>query len=92
MDDNFILSKIQEKYPDLSQHSTENNLKAVISLIMSDVKFIMEIEKTYNLNTYEVIKIIYRNYDYIFNTCFTTKIQKIMKNKKYGKSGKTRRK
>ena len=86
MDDDFILSKIQEKYPDLSQHSSENNLKSVITLIINDIKFITEVEKQFNLNRFDIIKIIYRNYDYVFNTCFISKIQKIMKNKKHGKS------
>jgi hypothetical protein len=57
----------------------------VISLILNDVKYISEIESTYNLNQFDVIKIIYRNYEYVFNTCFISKIQKIMKYKNYGK-------
>lgn len=92
MDDKFILSKVQEKYPDLTQNSDDNILKSVISIIMSDSDLMQQIESEYNLNTFDVIKIIYRNYEYVFNTCFITRIQKIMKNRKYAKQSRNSRK
>jgi hypothetical protein len=86
MDDVFILSKIQEKYPELTQDSSENILKSVITLIMNDTKYMEEIENEYNLNSCDILKIIYRNYEYVFNACFITKLQKLMQRKKYGRN------
>lgn len=91
MDDKFILSKITEKYQDFKQSSSESLIKQVILVIASDTKLIEDIEKKYDINPLELFKIIYRNYEYVFNKCFISKIQKTIKNKKYVKRAACRR-
>ena len=85
LDDLFILSQITAKYPDFNQKVSDNILKQVIICIVSDNKLIEELQKKYDINVFEIFKIIYRNYEHIFNKCFITKIQKIIKTKKYAR-------
>ena len=92
LDDNFILAKIQEHYPDFSQDTEENLLKQVIIVIFNDNTFMEEMKKNYSLSQTEIIKTIYRNFEYVFNKCFITKIQKTIENNSYAKNAnRTRR-
>ena len=85
MDDEFLLSKVTEIYPDFNRNNTENVLKQVILIIINDGRLISRLEKEYDLSPTEFLKILYRNYDFIFNKCFVTRVQKTVKNKKYAK-------
>lgn len=54
-------------------------------MIVSDSKLIEELEKKYDIEPSELLKTIYRNYEYVFNKCFVTKIQKTIKHKRYAR-------
>lgn len=69
----------------MDKSNDENTLKQVILVIFNDDKLLNEIEDKYEILPTESIKMIYRNYDFIFNKCFITKIHKTIKNKTYAK-------
>lgn len=84
LDDKFIMSKIIEKYPDFIGNKSENIIKQVFVAITSDIKFIDELSKKLDMTIFDIFKVIYRNYSFIFNKCFINKIQKIIKANGYG--------
>ena len=85
MDDMLIIARIIEKYPDFSRMDDENTLKQVFSVIVSDTKFIHELMDDFDVNVKELFSIIYRRYSFIFNGCYTTKIQKLISGRAYAK-------
>ena len=86
MDDAFIISKIIEKYPDFGNKDDENSLKQIFSVIVSDSKFINELLKKYDLTVKELFSIIYRNYSFIFNSAYTSKIRKLISGRSYARA------
>jgi hypothetical protein len=91
MDDDIILSKIVEKYPDFVPDNDENTLKQTLSVIVNDSKLITEVVEYFGINALELFSIIYRKYSFIFNKCFITKIHNIAKCKAYARNAVPRR-
>lgn len=54
-------------------------------MILSDNDLMEDMEKIYRVDSADVIKTIYRNYEYVFTKCFITKIQKTIRNKRYAR-------
>ena len=86
MDDDIILSKIIEKYPDFVPENDENTLKQILPVIVNDSKLITDVVEYFGINTLELFSIIYRRYSFIFNKCFTTKLHNIAKCKAYARN------
>lgn len=91
MDDEFIISKIIEKYPDFVSASSENLLKQVFMIVARDSKFIKELTERYDITVQELFSIIYRNYSFLFNNCYISKIQKLVTRRSYAKLTKANR-
>ena len=81
MDDSLILSKLSEKYPDFRKDANENILKRVIFTMMDDTRHISYVMEECSIDIYEIMKVIYRNYSYIFNKCFISKMKSILSRK-----------
>lgn len=89
MDDAFIISKIVEKYPDFVSSENENLLKQTFMVIARDSRFINQLLKEYDLTVSELFSIIYRNYSFIFNPCYISKIQKLVTRRSYARLART---
>lgn len=83
MDDGLILAKIIERYPDFSPDRGENMIKQVFLVIANDTKFINSLTKMFDITPIELFQIIFKKYSYIFNKCYTTKLQKVTGRKSY---------
>jgi hypothetical protein len=89
MDDSFILSRITEKYPDFNPSSSESVLKQAFMVVASDTRLINELTSKYDITAHELFKLIFRNYSFLFNPCFVSKLQKIVSKRAYAKTSKT---
>ena len=85
MDDDIIIAKIIEKYPDFEISHNENLLKQAFMVILSDNKLIESIMNLYDITQSELFSIIYKKYSHIFSKCFITKITKNISVKSYAK-------
>lgn len=83
LDDDYIMSKIIEKYPDFTENRKEQMLKQVLVVFVNDNKHVNEILDYFDIDIFELFKVIYRKYSFIFSTCYTNKIHDIIKYKKY---------
>lgn len=81
MDDVLILSKLGEKYPDFRHDTNENVLKRVLCAIMDDTRHLKFVMEECQIDIYEMMKVIYRNYSYLFNKCFISKMKKLLSRK-----------
>ena len=81
MDDALILSKLSEKYPDFRKDASENILKRVIFTMMDDTRHLSYVMDECSIDIYEITKVIYRNFSYIFNKCFISKMKYILSRK-----------
>lgn len=89
MDDSFILSKLIEKYPDFVPSNAENLLKQTFIAITRDSKLINDVVEFCDITVHELFSVIYRNYSFIFNGSFISKIQKLVSNRSYAKPRRT---
>ena len=89
MDDAFIVSKIVEKYPDFTTNGNENLLKQTFMVIARDSRFVNQLLKDYDLTVSELFSVIYRNYSFIFNPCYISKIQKLVTRRSYARLART---
>lgn len=85
MDDEFILAKITEKYPDFSPNKKETILKQSFIIFLKDSRHVKYILDYFNISIYDLFTVVYRSYSFIFNTCFTNKVHNLIKNKCYVK-------
>lgn len=92
MDDAVVLAKLSEKYPDFSYNTRENLLKRVIMAMMNDTRHVAYVLESCSIDIYELTMIIYRNYSYIFNKCFISKMRDMMSKGLHGKRRLARRK
>ncbi len=83
LDESMIILKMAEKYPDLSEDSSENTIKAVFLIMFADSKFICKILDYYSISIFDLMKILYRKYSHVFNQGFITKLQYVVRNRKY---------
>lgn len=86
MDDELIISKIIERYPDFADKDNENLLKQVLVAIAYDTRFINSLSKELEFTPIELFGAVYRKYSFLFTSCFTTRIHNIVKNRSYGKN------
>lgn len=92
MDDAFIIEKLSEKYPDLSYETGENALKRVMITMVGDSRHMAYVMDECSLDIYELMTVIYRNFSYIFNKCFISKVRNLMSRGVHGKKRSARRK
>ena len=85
MDDDIIIAKIVEKYPDFEITNSENILKQAFMVVLNDYKLIESIIDLYDISQIELLGIIYKKYSHIFSKCFITKINKNIKHRYYAK-------
>ena len=85
MDDDIIIAKIVEKYPDFEITNSENILKQAFMVVLNDYKLIESIIDLYDITQIELMGIIYKKYSHIFSKCFITKISKNIKHRYYAK-------
>ena len=92
MDDAFIIDQLAEKYPDLSHETGENALKRVMITMVGDPRHMAYVMDECSLDIYELMMVIYRNFSYIFNKCFISKVRNLMSRGVHGKKRLARRK
>ena len=92
MDDAFVISKLAEKYPDFSHDTRENSLKRVMITMVADTRHMAYVMDECSIDIYELMMVIYRNFSYVFNKCFISKIRNLMSRGIHGKKRLARRK
>lgn len=85
MDDDIIISKIVEKYPDFQYTNNDNILKQVFMVVLSDHKLLENIIRTYDITQIELFSIIYKKYSHIFSKCYITKLFKNINDNSHAK-------
>ena len=78
MDDAFVISNMSEKYPDFSHETNENSLKRVMIAMIGDSRHIEQVLDKCSIDIYELVTVIYRNFSYVFNKCFISKMRSVM--------------
>lgn len=91
MDDQYVISKIIEKYPDFSISKKDSVLKQAFIVFLHDSKHVNSILESFEISIDDLFKMIYRNYSFLFNTCFINKVHDIIRLKSYVKARKHRR-
>lgn len=92
MDDAFVIAKLAEKYPDFSHDTRENSLKRVMITMVADTRHIAYVMDECSIDIYELMMVIYRNFSYVFNKCFISKIRNLMSRGTHAKKRLARRK
>lgn len=83
LDTNEIMSTIIQRYPLLSQQSTDSVIKKQIIVFLNDATFIEYLMEFYNLTVYDMFKILYMSYGSIFKGPFLNKVKNQLVGKKY---------
>ena len=85
MDDDIIIAKLVEKYPDFEYTNNENILKQAFMVVLSDHKLIESVLNLYDITQAELFSIIYKKYSHIFSKCYITKLHKNINQRSYAK-------
>ncbi len=83
MDDDFVLSKITEKYPDFTYDKKDSVIKQILLVFLQDNKHMNEVLEFFDMTIYDLFKIIIRKYPYVFSGVYNNKIHKILSRRKY---------
>ena len=83
IDDNAILCKILEKYPDFSSQTKDNLLKQLFVVMINDKPFITTILKEFDINIFDLFLLINRRFSFINGVYYIEYLQKLFKNKDY---------
>lgn len=83
MDDDEIVMKIIEQYPEFSQSNKDTQLRKQFLTILDDKILIDDILEYYNLTIHEFFKIIYKQYSSLFNTLFIKKVRQKLEDNGY---------
>lgn len=85
MDDELVVAKLAERYPDLLERDNENLCRLAFHAMATDTKFINEVTKFLGMTAVELFAVVYRTHTFLFNSCFVAKIHKIVKRRSYGR-------
>ena len=88
LDDQHILRSLQAKYPALAPNADEQEQKKQIIQLVNDKPFMESILSWYNIDVFDLFKLMYTYFGNVFKGPFLKKIKLEMKNKTYAATSK----
>jgi len=83
IDSHVLYDLIHKEYPSFNHDENDIAIKRLFITIIENKKFMKHIFKTMNGNIQEFIKMIYKDYGYIFSSYYTHKITAVLKKMNY---------
>lgn len=83
IDNEEIMASILKTYPRLSTSNTDSIIKKALIEMLNDEQFINEILEFYNINVFDLFKILHKTYASIFKGSFLKKLKNNIVGKSY---------
>lgn len=85
IDNNMIYASIQKKYPQLNDYEPDSVIKKQLVQFLEDDVFVKQVLKFYNINIYDLFKLLCVKYQAVFKGPYLKKLKNLLDRKQYDK-------